>query len=481
MGWRHGRRVYSSLIPLIVILIGSEMLLSDWGSFSEFLKPRTITAKEASEDGWKQENGAGTRITEIFFRKMDDKKAVDGHLFFDGINHSSRLKMVNNASRFLPDDQTVWVLILGNKKSIAVECERFGSLIKDALEERQKQGVSGYGWNVYIIAYRDAPVILSCPEIEAAMNLTGRTIDDDGYDTGSIVLHYAQRSIVKARTWDKTIQWIKTGEIIPAYQTNATRTKRAIGAINTGTGSENILRHHLNYPVRSDTVEYMSKQTKRLCAGSSLSDPIESSCDRSLDVAHFWPSFVLNKGAGLRDRVSKVLIDDYCATNVFDSDTTANPTANTTAPTITTDTDEARPLCFIGIAGKRAKKGRNSVSTDYVDTLLKSKIVVVSQRNNWEGHWRLMEALVSGAMVMTDKMLSLPFGYQDGVSVVEYESSEDLLRKVAYYTDPTHASERLSVAREGRRLAMEGFRSWHVMEKLILGKIVTTSGFRVYP
>lgn len=451
--------------------------ITNWRSFSEFLGPKTITAKEALEDGWKQENGVGTRITEIFFWKTGDEAAVDVHLFVDGINHSSQLKMVNNASRFLPDDQTVWVIILGNKNSIAHECERFRSLIKDALEERQKQGVSGYGWNVYIIAYRDSPVNLSCPEIEAAMNLTGRTVDDD---TGSIVLHYAQRSIVKARTWDKTIQWIKTGEIIPAYQTNATRTKRAIGAINTGTGSENILRHHLNYPVRSDTVETMSKRTKNLCAGSLLSDPIEYSCDRSLDVAHFWP---LDNGESLREKVSRVLIDDYCAMNVFDSDTIANPnpTSNTTAPTTTTGADAARPLCFIGIAGKRGKKGRNSVSTDYVDTLLKSKIVVVSQRKNWEGHWRLMEALVSGAMVMTDKMLSLPFGYQDGVSVVEYESPEDLLRKVAYYTDPTHASERLSVAREGRRLAMEGFRSWHVMEKLILGKIVTTSGFHVYP
>lgn len=86
-------------------------------------------------------------------------------------------------------------------------------------------------------------------------------------------------------------------------------------------------------------------------------------------------------------------------------------------------------------------------------------------------------------MVMTDKMLSLPFGHQDGVSVAEYESSEDLLHKVAYYTDPKHASERLSVASgEGGTKAGHGrIPIVAPSGKAHSGKIVTTSGFHVYP
>jgi spore maturation protein CgeB len=103
--------------------------------------------------------------------------------------------------------------------------------------------------------------------------------------------------------------------------------------------------------------------------------------------------------------------------------------------------------------------------------MLKSKIIVVSQRDGWEDHYRLMEAIVSGAMIMTDSMLSLPDGYQDGISIVEYDSARDLKDKVTYYLQ--HTSERQSIAAKGRRLAMTKHRSWHRMEELIFGTILT--------
>ena len=58
--------------------------------------------------------------------------------------------------------------------------------------------------------------------------------------------------------------------------------------------------------------------------------------------------------------------------------------------------------------------GRNKAQELYVATMLQYKIVVVCQRDLWEGHYRLMEALAGGAMVMTDPMHPLPFRIEDG-------------------------------------------------------------------
>ena len=49
-----------------------------------------------------------------------------------------------------------------------------------------------------------------------------------------------------------------------------------------------------------------------------------------------------------------------------------------------------------GLVSERGKKGRSKV---YANALLEHKIVVVSQRDFWEDHLRLMEGLMSGALV----------------------------------------------------------------------------------
>jgi len=107
--------------------------------------------------------------------------------------------------------------------------------------------------------------------------------------------------------------------------------------------------------------------------------------------------------------------------------------------------------------------------------MLRSKIIVLSQRDEWEDQYRLMEAMVSGAMVMTDAMLSLPTGYHDALNIVEYHSAVDLLDKITYYLDPQHESERLAIATQGRTLAMTRHRSWHRMEEIIFGRIMSLS------
>ena len=83
----------------------------------------------------------------------------------------------------------------------------------------------------------------------------------------------------------------------------------------------------------------------------------------------------------------------------------------------------------MGLAGNALQAGRRSVHSDYIQAMLNSKIVVVTQRDDWEDHYRLFEALVSGAMVMTDRMLSLPKGLENGVSIIEFQSEDGPTRQ----------------------------------------------------
>jgi spore maturation protein CgeB len=116
-------------------------------------------------------------------------------------------------------------------------------------------------------------------------------------------------------------------------------------------------------------------------------------------------------------------------------------------------------------------QGRASASKLYIDSLLHYKIMVVSQRDNFEGHLRLFEGLVSGALVIHDRMLSIPPGLEENKNIVFFDTQEELKEKVLYYIN--HPDERLAIARRGRQLAMCQSRTWHRMEQIILGKTVT--------
>ena len=405
--------------------------------------------------------------TEVFLW-FGYESAVCKHLYLDGIRRSSHLTRIHNTSRFLPNGQTMWV---GIDQVPRKDCQNFTGLVKNALDERHEQGISNdVPFHIYYISFKDQDFHFKCQALERL--LKNRHLKEQ---TRNVVLHYAQRSIVEGRDWSVKKNWVDTGKIVPAFA-------KSIDAINQGSGK--ILWHHLNYPVRTDIVKTVSERLSIVCLGVSLlSDPIESSCDRSIDVSHFWSLDM--DGEKTRITVSRMLNDEFCAQNLVedlyhdDNSTTTSLGTNKSTATKVSKNLKAGPECFIGLAGTRGTEGRNGVTTDYIDTMLRSKLVVVSQRSRYEDHWRLMEALVSGALVLTDTMLSLPPGFKDGVSLLEYGSKEELLAKVAYYTDPQHAPERLLIAQEGRRLAMERFRSWHLMEKLILGKIATSSGFHV--
>jgi len=108
--------------------------------------------------------------------------------------------------------------------------------------------------------------------------------------------------------------------------------------------------------------------------------------------------------------------------------------------------------------------------------MLEHKIVVVSQRDLWEGDYRLLESLISGALVMTDPMSNYPLHIDDGVSIVVYHSVSELEEKILYYL--SHDEERITIAMQGYKTAMSEHRSWHFMESLIFGNWNKTLGTR---
>ena len=127
---------------------------------------------------------------------------------------------------------------------------------------------------------------------------------------------------------------------------------------------------------------------------------------------------------------------------------------------------------FTGLVGAIERKGRYEAQTAYIQRLLSSKIVIVTQRDKWEDHWRLLEAVIAGACIFVDAMYGLPAGFENGQSIVVFANEDELKRKLDHYL--SHDEERLAVARNGRAVAMSRHRSWHHVEEIVFGRILSS-------
>jgi hypothetical protein len=228
---------------------------------------------------------------------------------------------------------------------------------------------------------------------------------------GSSHVLYFKRSIV-SRSWNFTANWLDLGEPLPTLGFEQTP-----------------------LIVRSDILEGMAAGV------TSLSGLVH--LERPVDVAHHWPpSTEVAKFSNLRNRVSTWLLDhlgkDY--------------------------------RVFCDIVGTHDRIGRRSAQQAYIESLRETKIIVVAQRDTYEDHYRLYEALASGALVMTDPMHTSPF--KNGTHLLVYESLPHLIALVKHYLE--HEEERLELAQSGYRFALERHRSFHRMEEIILGRPITT-------
>ena len=353
-------------------------------------------------------------------------KAAFVQIESEGVTQSSVLYRAFDRSD--PSVSAVWIADQGEaKQTQEIFCHRLSEALKKEQERRLKQGRSDIYWPIFFVNFGDEPEFKRCISVEIAMTRE--------------YVFYNIRSIVKGRDYDATNDWVRIGNVMEQAQTQTQRADAGVSSFS-----------HIPLSVRTDTVQ--SLQDVLQDRGMELDAPIEATetIPRPVDISHFWPIDTKKENlwkahSMLRHKVS-VVVDEMTKTS--------HPNLN----------------AYVGLAGVGFRQGRKSVSDAYIKGLLDTKIVVVTQRDSFEDHYRLFEALVAGPMVLMDTMLSLPVGLEDGVSVVMFDSADDLRTKITYYLE--HDQERIDIAKHGRHVAMSRHRSWHRMEEIVFGRPVTT-------
>mmetsp|Transcript_55108 Transcript_55108/g.165060 ORF Transcript_55108/g.165060 Transcript_55108/m.165060 type:complete len:892 (-) Transcript_55108:44-2719(-) len=298
------------------------------------------------------------------------------------------------------------------------------------------------GWKIFVVDHSDRgvfPTTFTTDHFCAIANLVGR---DN--------LYFAQRSSVDGRRASDNSTLFHYWGQPRNYSSLLDGEERCI---------HRVVRH-LDYTVRTDilndiagilqtygnsTASESFKVDRTVTFGKGKLDPV--SINRPSDVVHFWDPDEKVKNAVLRTRVSNRI----------------------------RDLGEKYPdlSVFAGLAGQRDAEGRNSPQLDYAKALLEYKIVVVCQRDSHETHYRLMEALISGALVFTDPVHYLPDGFEDSKNIVVYNSLDDLEHKTLYYLQ--NDKERETIARNGLNLAITQHRARNWLEDFILGPWPVTS------
>jgi hypothetical protein len=73
------------------------------------------------------------------------------------------------------------------------------------------------------------------------------------------------------------------------------------------------------------------------------------------------------------------------------------------------------------VAGQVNSASRTVVSTNYLDQMFRSRLIVTSNPSGWEGDFRLMEAFSSGALIFVDYMkVPRPYPLLEGKHIVYY-------------------------------------------------------------
>lgn len=202
---------------------------------------------------------------------------------------------------------------------------------------------------------------------------------------------------------------------------------------------------HYTYPIRNDLLHSLNTtlQARQKLPSSNttttVQDPFVHFVGRTKDVMSLWKPGDVSYASNLRSAVSEAVQE------------------------VGRRRDWNYWTNKIGYSGA---EGRSKIHPGYVHALLGFKVVVLCQRDFYEDHIRLFEAMISGALVFSDPMRDFPRGLVDGQSIVVYHSLEDLQQKLVYYLE--HDKERQEIATRGRQVSLEQHRSWHRWEALLL-------------
>jgi len=334
------------------------------------------------------------------------------HVTENGLKQSHYLFLIDSLLNFT-DPNVIWIGDTGYGSDWNTWCHDYLGIVLEAKRKRREVGICEK-WPIFIIDFTDGWGNQRCKNIEA--------------EVGKDYVFYSTRSLIFSRYYSSSRQWVNPGRVLSNRTTDG------------------VVYRQTPLTVRSDTVEALQMVLKEK-HNMTLSGSVERIA-RDIDIAHLWPvegNTVGRVKSKLRDRVSKL---------------------------VTEMGEKYQKKTYVDLAGSAVRIGRRGVKEAYIDVLLGSKIVVVTQRDAWEDHYRLFEAIVCGALVITDGMLLKPEGLINGTSFVEVNSALELEEKILYYLD--HESERLAIARQGRYTAMKQHRSWHRIEEIVFDGQIRT-------
>ncbi|CAJ1967771.1 unnamed protein product [Cylindrotheca closterium] len=375
-------------------------------------------------------------------------KGPTQHVFVDGIHGSDYLSLQvlcdvgehNCTSALDYPDIDLWMVDANSAKSKPFPNDIVHQLV--AIDDNPS-------FRIFFVDYSDRLVLR-----KAWMDSVYFDIDEDRMLAPHI--RYGLRCIDKYRRWAKAKGYINAGRIVhPMWDemliTQGGPPLHAPFAVRTDIADSihNLLPSIAQGPNDKNTTTTTTTGSSGASCSPLPYHPVDCIPDRPMDLIHLWKVIETNNG----------LLRNLATESVEQMRTWKHPTENRTLRVET------------AIQGNRAHAGRQSVSDDYVRTLLQTKIVVVTQRDGWEDHFRLFEALAAGTMVLMDEMVSLPHSLEDGESVVFFHSIQEMHDKALYYIE--HTEERLAIARKGWEVTMEKHRSWHRLEEMLFGKGLT--------
>jgi len=249
-------------------------------------------------------------------------------------------------------------------------------------------------------------------------------------------IRLAKRNIVQNRYYDRATNEIHVGEVSPnQWDDTPSEYDRPI--------------LHNPFPLRESFVKSIYNITR----GKPV---VNKDSERDIDVGHFWKSGDYSHYSFYRRDIGKVVKTLHGST--MDG---KNGTRMSNGVGIVYNEGEVKGMMT------------GQVQFEYIEQILECKIVVIAQRDEWEDHYRLMESLASGALVMTDSMVVLPEGLVDKVNIVVYDSPNMLKELIRYYLKPEHKNKRKKIASRGYNLVMGRHRDWHRLETLLFGRPLT--------
>jgi spore maturation protein CgeB len=95
--------------------------------------------------------------------------------------------------------------------------------------------------------------------------------------------------------------------------------------------------------------------------------------------------------------------------------------------------------------------------------MARSKIIVTACPEGWEGDYRLMEAMSSGALVIHNEMLRPPNGLMNKEHWVTYRDIPEMLERVYYYMK--FPEEARAIGEAGKHYVLNNHRPHHRLEQ----------------